>query len=49
MEKFYIVSADVFESNFPEDYEQMLIEGDVFAFETEKTITEVGEVLVTKL
>lgn len=38
MPKYYIVPAEVFESNFPEDYEMMEETGDVASFSTDADI-----------
>lgn len=45
MEKYYIVPAEIFESNFPEEYEDLLLEGDVSAFYTNVDIKKIAEVL----
>ena len=45
MEKYYIVPAEIFESNFPEEYEDLFLEGDVSAFNTDVDIKKIAEVL----
>lgn len=44
MKKYYLVPAEVIESNFPDDLEQLL--PSIVVIESEKTITEIAEDLL---
>jgi hypothetical protein len=44
MAKYYIVPADIIESNFPDDLDKMI--PSMAIIETEKTITEIAEELI---
>lgn len=44
MKKFYVVPAEVIESNFPDDLDSLL--PSIAVIETEKSITEIAEILL---
>jgi hypothetical protein len=45
MQKYYSVPAEIFESNFPDDYKEMLEQGDVVCFETERHLVPFRQLL----